>query len=134
MGWSNDLYVGLKADLVTRGVTKPLYYGAIPSEVDDAIGYIPYTGVDDPQLADVVQPIQLWLRGARGAGRAGIDATGDALFSAYHGVSMLTLGAVRVSLIERKSAVPMGTDSQDRAEAAHNYYFTAMRPTGSRPD
>ena len=146
MGWTHDLIEALAADMAARGIgtynpagytgteSKPIYLGPIPPEVDEAIGLTPYSGVDDPVIADVIQPIQMWLRGPRDAGRGSVNATADAIFDAYHGASRLTFGAVQAALVTRQSAVPMGTDEQDRAERSDNYYFTAMRPTASRPD
>lgn len=146
MAWITDLLQGWAADMASHGigtwnpagytgtVSKPIYVGAIPPEVDEAIGINWYSPVDDAVLADVLAPVQLWFRGPRGAGEGPVNATADAVFDLYHGTSRLTLGGIAVALLVRNSAIPHGTDPLDRAERSDNYYPTAMRPTASRPD
>lgn len=138
MSWTEDLVTGLAEDLDAQsigtwdqgGFTGNVFDTSIPDSPDDAIGITPYSLAPDHDLADVVQPVQFWLRGSQQF----VTATADALFDRYEGVTGMVFAGIHCPLIVLNSDARMGMDANGRYERAVNYYFSAMRPTASRPD
>jgi hypothetical protein len=144
VSWTDDLLTGVAAWLADLGVgtwapddpvegqTRPFIDGALPEAPDVAAGLTAYSAVDDPAMADTLQPIQFMLRGTQDPKI--VREFGDDIYDVLHGATGLVLGGVHVPLVYRQSCPPMGIDSSGRLLVAHNYYFEAMRPTASRPD
>lgn len=91
-----------------------IFYGAIGTEPDRAVGVRVYTTTDEPDLA--WRRVQLRLRGE--AGRPdGADALATPAFEALHGLSRVG----GISSISRKSMAPAGADDNRREQRTENY-------------
>lgn len=138
MSWTDDLLGGIASVIAELGVgsydptgdTGNITLGAVDDEPDNAIGLQPYNLQADPAMADVTQPVQIWVRGDQ----AWVKATADAIFDGLHGAINQTFGGVACPLVYLYSDVPQGIDQRGRTQRALNYYVQAMRPTASRPD
>lgn len=137
MSFTTDLIAGLAEWLDAAGAgtwnpddTSSIVDGALPDEVEQGIGLTPYNLSADSTVSDVVQPVQLYLRGDA----AWVKETADLVFDEWHGQVERTIGGIRCALIELNSDVPMGVDQRGRTERALNYQIHAHRPTASRPD
>ncbi|HVW81301.1 MAG TPA: minor capsid protein [Mycobacteriales bacterium] len=139
MTWTGQIEDGLARLLNDKGVAvyEPdgfdgnIILGALPDEIDTGIGVQAYDLQPDHLLSDVVQPVQLFLRGAT---KADAQALFDSCFDALEGVVNVTVGGIPVSLIELNSSVPLGIDGKGRTELTVNYYLSAQRQTASRLD
>ena len=93
-----------------------VFYGAIGSEPDRAVGVRIYSTTDD-ELS--TRRVQLRLRGERGR-PDGADMLSDVAFPI-----MLTLTALPgISTITRLSMAPAGADGNRREERTENYLIT----------
>ena len=91
-----------------------IYYGAIGTEPDKAVGVRVYGTTDEPDLS--WRRAQLRLRGV--AGRPdGADKLSAPSFAILHGLSRLG----GISSISRQSMAPAGTDDNRREERTENY-------------
>jgi hypothetical protein len=126
-GRITDLAIGTYDPTDTAG---DVVLGSLPPELDHGIALRAYGQQPDHQLADVVQPVQMWLRGTL----AYVTDTADALFDGFEGVERLVLGGISVPWVELYSDLGQGVDQSGREERALNFYFHAMRTTASRPD
>lgn len=139
MSWTTDLIGGLAAFLDGQGVGTyqpdgtggSIVLGALPADLDTGIGIVPYNLQPNHILADVTQPVQLWLRGPS---MTAVNDLADSIFTVLEGVQGVTLGSMFCPLIFLSSDVPQGVDATGRWERAVNYYIRATRPTASRPD
>jgi hypothetical protein len=109
------------------GTTGDIYEGALPSDVDTGIGLTPYNlrALRTSLEADVVQPVQFWLRGTSSY----VRDTADSIYSAFQGLQRVTFGGAFCVLVSLHSDVPMGVDQSGRFERALNYDFQATRVT-----
>lgn len=139
--WLDDLLVGVCQYLDAAGVatwaptsdvtalTRPIIKGDLPDKPDLAVGLRPYGGSDDDTLADVVQPVQFWVRGRSLREAVGVSGL---LFAALHGAVNLNLGGVPVSSVRRIVSAPMGRDGVGREQLADSYEIAASRPNAWR--
>lgn len=138
MSWTDDLLDGLADRAATLGLgtwnpdemTGSIVTGSLPDDVTNGVGILGYNLQPDPTLADVVQPVQFWLRGDA----AFVNDAADRLFDGLHGSTNQTVGGIACPLIALHSDVPHGPDQRGRIERSLNYDIHAMRPTASRPD
>lgn len=149
MGWTKNLLVGLAEWLAAGNVgTWPGLGGtydpaatvpvisvrALPDRPDRAIAITLYSVADgdDAGLADVLTALQVRARGTTDP--TVVDDVADAVFDRIHGLSMVTLGGVHVTLIRRQSGALLGPDESGRWERTDNYYLHAARPNTYRTD
>jgi hypothetical protein len=143
--WTVDLLTGIAQDLNAANIgtyTEArvptlndswwITLGAVVQERVTAIGLTAYSPTDDAGMADVVQPVQFYLRGT--PDMRSVQTVGDQIFDRLHGVQGRSFNGVACPLVRRVSALPLGVDGNGNYIAAHNYYFAAMRATTSRPD
>jgi hypothetical protein len=98
---------------------------AAPPAPDRAIVLAAYPVTDSPQLTDTTTGVQVRTRA--GADPREVDALDDAVFDVLHGGGPYLFGAVRVQLLYRVSAAPIGADAAGRMERSANYYARAHR-------
>jgi len=144
MTWTPDLLDGMAQALATAGIGTyaaghytsatacGITIGTTADEPVKAIALFAYSPLDDFILADVMQPVQLRIRGTLDA--TSVDTIGDAIFDLWHGTTGLIFNSVHTVSIARNSVLPLGRDERERWMASHNYYVRANRPTASRPD
>jgi len=144
MTWTPDLLTGMAQALDDAGIGiyTPGHFtsstdcgitlGTTNDESVKAIALFAYSPVDHFVLADVMQPVQIRIRGTLDV--TSVDTIGDAIFDLWHGTTGLIFNSVHTSMIRRNSVVPLGRDERNRWMASHNYYVSANRPTASRPD
>lgn len=139
MSFTTDLANGVAEYLAANGIgtwdpdaigTSTLVRGPLPSELAAGVGITPYNLQPDHSLSDVVQPVQLLIRGDLDF----VDDTADAIFDVFEGAVNLTLNGIRVPAVTLYSDVRMGVDGNGRHERALNYYLAAMRPSAHRFD
>lgn len=137
MSFTEDLVAGLAEwlDNAGAGTWNPddagtIYDGPLPDEADNGIGLTPYNLTADSDVSDVVQPVQLYLRGDP----TWVKQTADLIFDEWHGQVERTVAGIRCALIALHSDVPLGIDDRGRTQRALNYDIHAHRPTASRPD
>lgn len=138
MGWTADLLTGL-ADRVAAvtggsydadGTSGDVVLGSLPDELAQGISVQGYNLQPDHDTADVIQPVQFWLRGPA----AWVRDTADAIFDDLEGAVDQTIGGIAVPLITLHSDAPLGIDGRRRTERAVNYDIHANRPTTARPE
>lgn len=96
-----------------------LFYGAIDTTPDRAVGVRVYGGTDDPVAVLKVRRVQIRTRGEIGR-RDGADVLADAAFTRLQKLSRVggILG------IRRESMTPLGADINGREERSDNYAVT----------
>ncbi|MEU3710488.1 minor capsid protein [Streptomyces catenulae] len=98
---------------------------ATPPVPDRVICLSAYPVLDSPALTDTTTGIQVRTRA--GADPREVDALDDAVFDALHASGPFLFGSVRVQLISRASASPIGADTSGRMERSANYHLRAHR-------
>ncbi|MDT3331404.1 minor capsid protein [Microbacterium sp. KSW-18] len=96
-----------------------IFYGAISSAPDRAIGVRVYAATDDPQTGESQRRVQFWFRGSRNAPN-GADKLASPTFAMLQ--SLPRTGGI--SGISRVSMVPQGADGNGRTERSDNYLIT----------
>lgn len=144
MGWTSNIVAALGQYLAANNLgvwrTTGAYtasevgiaVGAAPQTPDRTITLTAYPVSDDPELPLSVLGVQVRTRGTTDPRIA--DDLADPVFDLLHNATGLTLAGVRVPLIQRRSAAPMGRDANGRWERSDNYYLTVQRPGANRPE
>jgi hypothetical protein len=143
--WTTDLLEGIAAYVSASGIgtwrpgggytaaEQPVIaVGSLADDFDRGIGLRVYSPQVARRFADIVQPVQFYLRGARDAGIADVEQVGGKLFNLLDSAQGYDVGGIRIVQSWLNSAAPLGVDSEGRETAAHNYYFRAQRYTASR--
>lgn len=134
-GFTRDLLVGLKADLVAAGIATPIYFGDLPTTPDRAMALTAYSAVDQPKVALSTLRVQVMVRGIPNDSLDGDDLA-DSIFNALHGLENRSYASGTVHLVQclRISAVPLGIDTSKRSTRADNYECDVDLPlTAGRP-
>ncbi|MFF4738780.1 minor capsid protein [Streptomyces sp. NPDC001262] len=97
----------------------------MPPAPDRCICLSAYPVVDSPVLTDTTTGVQVRTRA--GPDPREVDRLDDAVHDVLHGSGPHQLGGVRVQLITRTSAAPIGADASGRMERTSNYYARAHR-------
>lgn len=140
-GWTTQLLVGLAVKLHTAGVGRWIPPGTgtylatdraiviqkIPTAPDRLITLSAYLVDAVPGMQDITVAVQARLRGTTDPDVC--QDMGDALFEALDSSGRQTWGDIPIVDVVRQSYVPLGFDTSNRWEAAHNYYVEAMRKT-----
>lgn len=100
-----------------------IFYGAIGSTPDRAIGVTTYLQSDDVVTGLAVRRVQIRCRGARGTPN-GADVIADAAFAALH----RTYHVSGLASIARTSTAPLGADGNGRQERTDNYVIVIDNP------
>ncbi|MEU7163140.1 minor capsid protein [Streptomyces morookaense] len=98
---------------------------AMPPAPDRCVCLSAYPVTDSPVLTDTTTGVQVRARAAADPREA--DRLDDAVFDVLQGITASQFGVVRVQLITRNSAAPIGADSSGRMERSSNYYVLAHR-------
>ncbi|MFF4701247.1 minor capsid protein [Streptomyces chattanoogensis] len=98
---------------------------ATPPAPDRVICLSAYPVTDSAVLTDTTTGIQVRTRA--GADPREVDALDDAVHEVLHASGPYTFRSVRVQLISRASATPIGADASGRMERSANYYARAHR-------
>lgn len=144
MGYTRDSLDGLARLLASRSVgtyretgaylpgETGIIIGLVPQSPDRVICLIPYPLTDDPTLSNSVMGLQVRSRAAGRDVRDAFDLA-DAVFDQLHGLGDIDLApGVRLHIAERQSGVPLGEDSNGRAEWSDNYQLTLDRASAHR--
>ncbi|MDP9799346.1 hypothetical protein J2S43_007858 [Catenuloplanes nepalensis] len=144
-GWTARLLTGLAEHLAAAGIgawrpdgspyraaETAIVYRSIPPAPDRLITLAPYPVTGQPGLADVVQAVQIRLRGT--ADPRACDDLADAIYNLLDGASGLRWGGIAVVQVYRQSHTSLGQDGTGRWERSENYYVAAMRPTSNNTD
>jgi hypothetical protein len=100
-----------------------IFYGAVGSSPDTAVGITLYTGDDSVITGLAIRRVQFLFRGPRGD-RAGADDMADEAFTALQG--MVRIGGL--SLVSRVLVANLGTDENTRQERADSYQIIIDNP------
>ncbi|MFE6689640.1 minor capsid protein [Streptomyces sp. NPDC057743] len=137
MSYTTDLLDGLARllDAARVGTYRPdgvygpsdtaITIAAMPPAPDRVLCLSAYPVTDSPSLTDTTTGIQVRTRA--GPDPREVDVLDDAVFDVLHGSGPHAWGAVRVQLLYRVSAAPIGADSAGRMERSSNYYARAHR-------
>ncbi|WKX70049.1 minor capsid protein [Streptomyces sp. XD-27] len=137
MSYTVDLLDGLARLLDAHGVgiyrpdgvyaagETAITIAATPPAPDRVICLSAYPVTDSPALTDTTTGIQVRTRA--GTDPREVDLLDDAVFDVLHATGPHLFGTVRVQLIYRVSAAPIGADSVGRMERSANYYARAHR-------
>ncbi|MCY1141381.1 minor capsid protein [Actinoplanes sp. Pm04-4] len=108
------------------------YVRDVPPSPDRVITIASYPVSSTPGLADVIEGLQIRVRGTQDPRVAG--DLGDAIFDVLDSAEGLNWGGIAVVQVYRQSYTALGKDERGRWEISHNYYVEAMRPTSNRTD
>ncbi|MFI1182612.1 minor capsid protein [Streptomyces sp. NPDC020799] len=137
MSYTSDLLDGLARLLHEHGVGTYRPEGTYaPGETTIAIATTPpapdriiclaaYPVTDSAVLTDTTTGVQVRTRA--GADPREVDGLDDAVFDVLHGSGPHLFGSVRVQLVYRVSAAPIGADASGRMERTSNFYVRAHR-------
>lgn len=100
-----------------------LFYGALGSTPDRAVGVTLYGDADDLETGLAVRRVQIRHRGPVGASQ-GADELAAATFSALQGLAR-TAG---ISLVNRVLVARLGADANARQERADSYQIIVDNP------
>lgn len=100
-----------------------IFYGAIDSEPDRAIGITSYLPTDDVVTGLAIRRVQFRFRGAR-ANPAGANDLADATFTVLQGLTRRN----GINHAERVSSAQLGVDQNARLERTDNYSITIDNP------
>lgn len=144
MGFTRDALDGLAALLAAASVgtyretgayaegETGIIIGLVPQSPDRVICLIPYPLTDDPTLSNSVLGLQVRCRAAGRDVRDAFDLA-DAVFDQLHALGDVDLApGIRLHIAERRSGIPLGEDSNGRAEWSDNYELTLDRPSVHR--
>ncbi|KOX16616.1 hypothetical protein ADL06_33270 [Streptomyces sp. NRRL F-6491] len=98
---------------------------ALPPAPDRAICLSTYPVTDSPGLTDTTTGLQVRVRA--GADPREAEVLVDQVHDVLHASGPHVWGEVRVQLVFRVSAAPIGTDSAGRWERTANYHLRAHR-------
>jgi hypothetical protein len=99
---------------------------ASPPTPDRVIVLTAYPVAESPALTDTTTGVQVRTRA--GADPREVEQLDDDVFAVLHASGPHTFGTVRVSLLYRTSAAPIGADDLGRMERSSNYHLRAHRP------
>jgi len=132
MSFTRELLAGLKAHLVSRGVTATIVIGQdLPSSPDEALALNLYDSEDFVEVARGDVRVQAMCRGAVNDSMSGADLA-DQVFDILHGAEGLWIDDLHVALCSRLSMVPLGTDDKKRSTRSDNYELLVDVPTTAR--
>lgn len=129
-----DLTTGLQAILATALPGVPVVPVKLPQAPDRALAITVVAQGDNTTMPLGSVMVQVRSRGARNDPLDAYDLDA-AVFDALQGLTQRPMGACTLITLTRKANVPMGIDTQDRAEVASQFYGeVAVAPTSNRPD
>ena len=132
-GFTRDLLVGLKADLVSAGITDVIVFGDLPSTPDRCVALAAYSAVDEPKVAKSTIRVQVMCRGIENDS-LDADDLADSIFDILQGLEDRTYSTAHLVQCNRVSAVPMGIDGAKRTARSDNYEIDVDLPlTAGRP-
>ena len=132
MSFTRDLLAGLKAHLVSQGITATIVIGQdLPSSPDEALALNLYDSEDFVEVARSDVRVQAMCRGVANDSLDSADVA-DQIFDILHGLEGLWIGELHVTLCSRLSVVPLGIDTAKRTVRADNYELTVDVPTSAR--
>lgn len=115
------------------GASTPVVLAYVPGEPDAVLTVTVVPMGDHPTLPLGQVLVQVRARGRRGRPLDAADLL-DAVFDVLHGWAVEGDGWAVIQCL-RQNRAPLGTDSNDRAEAADHYEVAVDYPaTDSRPD
>lgn len=100
-----------------------IFYGAIGTDPDRAVGVRIYGGTDDPETGLATRRAQVRFRGGR-RDPAGADDLAGLAFARLQGLSRVG----GINGIRRESWSPFGADTNGREERTDNYIITIDNP------
>lgn len=110
-------------DGINPAATVRLFYGAVGTSPDAAVGVRVYGGTDDLVDGLKVRRVQLWHRGPKNA-VDGADKLADAAFAALQGLSRVE--GINTAL--RLSWAFLGADGSGREQRSDNYQIILDNP------
>lgn len=103
-----------------------VFYGALGTAPDRAVGVTPYAPSDDLETGLAVRRVQIRHRGAPYS-PSDADDLADTTFAALQGMARVA----GISLVVRVSSVRLGADGNGRQERTDNYQITLDNPEAS---
>ncbi|MDT0306129.1 minor capsid protein [Streptomyces sp. DSM 44917] len=140
MSWTTDLIRGYALLLADAGIgvwrddsayaegDVGITDSRMPDQPHHIIALFPYAVEDDSGLTDVVQGLQIRLRGAPGPDARPVRDREDAIYDLLHMREHTTVSGIHVALSWRQSWAWIGADTRGRLELTANYYLRAVRP------